>query len=360
MRRLLLPIALFACAGKAPEENPGPDAPVDEVPLGPKVSGKVMDYFGAVALDGSTVATDGIDPPKAATSEADGSYALDDFPVGSKVFFSVSRPDYRPTRNVATSVVDADVEQDIYVMSVADVTRQYTTLGLTPTAGRAVFAVELQRNNGTPLVGVPLEDFLLVDALDQPVPGIRTVFFGALDVDPDLLESTAVDGRARLAILDVPPGAYSLQVTILDGEGNPRTLSTSLAALADGATLGVLGGIGGAGGGGGNPDPSFAADVYPRLQRAALGGLGCANCHTAGGVGAVLVLDAPAADVLASLMPPAPGGRIDSLAPVESMLLTKPLYELEPPQDHPNATFLDTNDPDYRLILRWISNGLKP
>ena len=43
------------------------------------------------------------------------------------------------------------------------------------------------------------------------------------------------------------------------------------------------------------------------------------------------------------------------------MLLTKPLYEPPPLiQNHPNATFIDINDPDYKLFMLWISNGLKP
>jgi hypothetical protein len=42
-------------------------------------------------------------------------------------------------------------------------------------------------------------------------------------------------------------------------------------------------------------------------------------------------------------------------------LLKRPLYEAPPaPQDHPNATFLDVNAPDYKLFLLWITNGAKP
>ena len=43
------------------------------------------------------------------------------------------------------------------------------------------------------------------------------------------------------------------------------------------------------------------------------------------------------------------------------MLLKRPLYEQPPAaQDHPNATFIDTNDADYKLFLLWITNGAKP
>ena len=41
--------------------------------------------------------------------------------------------------------------------------------------------------------------------------------------------------------------------------------------------------------------------------------------------------------------------------PADSLLLTKPLYD-DPP-NHPNATFLDMNDPDYIVFLQWITQG---
>jgi MFS superfamily sulfate permease-like transporter len=41
------------------------------------------------------------------------------------------------------------------------------------------------------------------------------------------------------------------------------------------------------------------------------------------------------------------------------LFLTKPLYE-PPPYNHPNATFIDVNDANYKLFLLWITNGAKP
>jgi len=102
--------------------------------------------------------------------------------------------------------------------------------------------------------------------------------------------------------------------------------------------------------------PRFTADIYPRLQTAANGGRGCANCHTVGGQGAVAVFNALPSDVLAALK--AKPGLLDLTTPANSLLLTKPLYE-QPPlvQNHPNATFVDANDPDYKRILLWIQQG---
>jgi hypothetical protein len=86
----------------------------------------------------------------------------------------------------------------------------------------------------------------------------------------------------------------------------------------------------------------------------AAGGLGCASCHTATGVAAVLAYDEPAATVLMNMK--AIPGVIDLATPADSLFLTKPLYE-PAPYNHPNATFLDTTDPDYKLLLRWIEQG---
>lgn len=363
MRHVAISLTLVACAGNAPPSNPidDVDAGVDAPPiaLGKKVSGKVMDYFGAVPLSDTMIATDGIDPPKNTTTNIDGNWELLDVPVGSKVFLATTRLNYRPTRNVAVAVDEMDVVQDVYALSVADVNRNYTSrLGALPIAGNAFVAVELQRNNGTPLEGVALADVVLHDALDQPVLNLNATFMGAVDVDPLILVSTAVNGRSRVALFNVPPGAYTLKVPVINGQGGTDILTTPIVAVADGATLGKLGGMGM----GGMPnvtDPKFTVDIYPRLQRAALGGTGCANCHTALGTAALLIFDDGATAVQARLTIGI-NGRIDTTTPANSMLLTKPLYELTPPQNHPNATYLDVNDLDYKLIMLWIQNGLKP
>ncbi len=122
--------------------------------------------------------------------------------------------------------------------------------------------------------------------------------------------------------------------------------------VADGATLALTGGQGD---GMGTPMPKFAMNIYPKLQKAAAGGLGCANCHTANGPAAATVQFDLGADATLTAMKARPGV-IDLTTPENSLLLTKPLYE-PPPYNHPNATFIDTNDPDYKLILTWIQQG---
>jgi hypothetical protein len=326
-----------------------------------------MDYFAGTALPDSTVATDGITPPMSATSITDGSWSLANVPVGSKLFLSVTHPNYRPTRNALVSVDAMPVTSDVYLMSTADVNRQYTSVGKAPVAGKAFFAAEMLRDNGTPLEGIPLADVTLVDAANAPVPGVLgPFFFGTVgDIDAAVTVSTLVNGKARVAFLDVPPGSYTVKINVPNNMAGITVQSTTIVTLADGATIAKTGKAGngtGVGTGGTQPnvtDPSFKDDVYPSLQRAAAGGLGCANCHTAGGPGAVLVLDDGAPAVMARLS--ATLGVIDTTTPASSMFLTKPLYELPPTiQNHPNATFLDATDLHYTMFMNWITKGLKP
>jgi hypothetical protein len=362
---------LAACVGGAPPPVTGDDD-VDDPDGAPaqaqRVSGTAMDYFvPGTPLQGVALVTDGIDPPRMATTSAGGGFAIADLPVGSQLFFSASRSGYRPTRN-QIAIADAAVEQDIYLMSMTDVNRQYATGGKTPAAGRAFVVAELQRPNGTPLTGVLLTSIKLVGAADAPVPGVFGPYsFGATgDIAPAVTQTETHGGKARVAFLDVPAGSFSLKVTFQDGQGLPQTLTAPITTVADGATLVRAGGMGdtgggtGAGGGGaGTPTPRFAADIFPRLQTAANGGRGCANCHTAGGLGAIAVLNTLPADVLAALK--AKPGLLDLATPANSLLLTKPLYEPAPaPQNHPNATFVDGNDADYKLILLWIQQGAQP
>jgi len=358
----------MACAGKAPHsQGTEPDAPADTdagvdgptTVTSAAVSGKTIDYFGNVNMKSADLASDGLDPQLTATSSGtDASYSLD-VPVGSKLYVVASKTGYRPTRSTPIKVADMPVAQDIYAMTTTDVNRQYTTLGKTPTAGTAVIIADMRMANGMPVTGIAPTGVQLLDATNTPVTlTIPPTFIGSAgDVDPALTTATAygTPARSRVMLLDVPVGNYTLAVTYPGTAGN-ITDNTPITTTADGAVLALSGGMMAPAGGG--TDPHFAQDIYPRLQRAADGGLGCANCHTAGGAAAVLPYDADADTVLANMRT---ANVINATTPAMSLFLMRPLYEQPPtPQDHANATFLDVNDPDYKLFLLWITNGTKP
>lgn len=371
MRRtlsLFLLAGISGCPGAAPDDqNAQPDASTegDASTTALMLSGKVMDYFGGTAVADVMLATDGLQPPGQATSAADGAYQVE-VAVGSKLFLLASKTAYRTTRNTSVDIGEMPVTQDVYLMSEQDVRNQYTAVGATPTAGTAIVIADLRRNNNMPLDGIPLTNIQLLDAANQPVATAKGPFgFNAGgSVDQAVTTVTTYSGKARIAYLDVPPGTYTLAVTYLNGMNQNTTMNTSVTAAADGGTLLVTGGMGGGGGGGGDggatvTDPSFAMHIYPKLQRAGAGGLGCANCHTLTGPAAVLKYDEAPGTVLANIT--AIPGVINATTPADSLLLKRPLYEAPPlPQDHPNATFLDVNDADYKLFLLWIQKGAKP
>lgn len=356
---LLAAAAAAGCAGEAPgmSVDAGGDDGGDDVDAAPaltfSVTGKAKDYFTGTALAQVAIATDGMQPELSGTTDSAGDYRLDGVPPGTVFYVSTSRLQFRPTRNEPVRVETESITADQLVVSLPDSRRQYTTLNLTPTAGTAVLFADLRRNNGTPLEGVPLTDIVLVDPAGAPV-GLGPYFFGPtgdLVANATLATSTAYNGRARVGFLDVPPGPVVLKVTSTPpAGGGPRTEELQLVAAADGATLAATGSQGA---GPGMMARTFTTDVYPRLQTAANGGLGCANCHTAGGAGAVLQYDLPVQMAYDAIM--ARPNVVVTATPADSLLLTKPLYD-DPP-NHPNATFLDMNDPDYIVFLQWIMQG---
>lgn len=363
-------VVLAGCPGKAPP-NSGDDGPevdaaveVDAPPADPgqRLTGKTMDYFTAnTPMVGAMITSDGVEPVMTGTSIAGGEFTFEGVPTGSKLYLSVARsPIYRPTRNVPVSVEGVAVVNDLYMATVADINRQYATAGLPlPVAGKSVLFAELKGATGLPLDNIPLTAVTLVSATDVPVPGIAGPFaFGANDITPAALNATIVNGRTRIAILDVPPGNHTLKVTFTPLGGALTTLTVPVMAVADGATLAATGGTTGAVPPPVITNPTFATHIYPKLQKAALGGLGCANCHTAGGTGGGVIQYDLGATITLENMKARPG-LIDLLAPAASLFLTKPLYE-PAPANHPNATFIDINDADYKLFLLWITQGALP
>jgi len=356
--------SLAGCPGKAPENNIDPDAAVEVDAMDVTaimLTGKVVDYFGNTNVEAATLSTDGLDPAITTTSATGGTYEIQ-VAVGSKLFVVADKTGYRVTRNQAIEIADTSVMQDLYVATTQDVLNNYTAaVGAAPVAGTAFLAAELRRNNNQPLDGIPLTNITLVDAANAPVAGVKGpfIFNAAGALDPVATDAATFQGRSRIAFLDVPPGTYTLLATYPNNGGGTQTNSTPVTTSADGVTLALSGGGMGGNMGGAVTDPSFAMHIYPKLQRAAAGGLGCANCHTLSGPAAVLKYDDPAATVLANIT--ARPGVINATTPADSLLLVRPLYEAPPtPQDHPNATFLSVNDADYKLFLLWIQNGAKP
>ena len=107
-------------------------------------------------------------------------------------------------------------------------------------------------------------------------------------------------------------------------------------------------------------DVDFDTQIYPLFQTVDQGGLGCQGCHTdqggaqpAGG----LNLYGGAAAAFAGLDPANYPVRVNVQNPSMSLLLTKPLYEVDGNQNHPIFAFVSPQDPAYLLLYGWIQGG---
>jgi hypothetical protein len=107
-------------------------------------------------------------------------------------------------------------------------------------------------------------------------------------------------------------------------------------------------------------DVSFSGDVMPIFAKR-----GCENCHSGNSIGADLgglTLNGSDNKVYKELTNEVSETygqtRVDVDNPTKSLVLQLPLLE-DPPDNHPNATFASTSDPDYLTLLGWITEGAK-
>jgi len=369
VRGIVIAVITVACAGKAPT-NPAssPDASTGGGDDGGgsavtalTVSGTVVDYFtGDLLGTTSLVQTDGVDPQASATALPDGSYSLS-VATGSKLYLVATRNGYQSTRNAITTVADMPVSQPLYLLSESDVQRQYTSVGSAENGTDGFVEIQLEKNDGTPLTGIGSAAIALLDSAGSAV-AVASYFVGSVgDLDPAVTTST-IEGSngARAGLINVPKGAYSLAVTYTSGMGQPTTSYTPVVVDAGAATLAISGGKGAPSAAPPPATPSFATDIYPRLQKASAGGLGCANCHTATGPEGASSLPYDGTPSATFTLVTTTPNVVVAATPATSLFLTMPLYETAPPQNHPNATFLDVTDPDYKLFLAWITAGAKP
>jgi hypothetical protein len=395
---LTLPLAFLgvaACTGKVPT-NDDPDASTQpdasEAPLRVNVSGTTLDYFAPdpTPLPATALDIEGVTPPVTNTSDGAGLYTFELEP-GSSAYVIATRPAFRPTRNVPV-VTDGEmpIVTDMYAGSAQETLNLYNLAGggtVDVVSGTAVVIADLKRNNGMPLETATLADISLVDNAVPPAPvlGIDGPYFFDINgqLDPALLTAPIGLPSVRVGILNCPVApigvSYNLLVNYLNDQGMPMTFTVPIMCDNTGLTLARTGGMGGGGGGGGGggmgvPNPQFARDVYPRLQRPAVDPLGraCASCHNNARLaptGPTCIAnpatcvpwsaETPAADLLALLIA-RPGVIVPPPDVATSLFLTKPLLELTPPQNHPNTTFLSTTDPDYIIFMDWISQGALP
>jgi hypothetical protein len=230
------------CVGDLPSAPPSgqPDAGGgggDAPPGLAALSGTAVDYFSGDPLPGIALATVGLTPELASTSDANGDYSFDQVPTG--VVFEVrAQADqfYRPTLNPRVRYDGDPLVANVALISIIDAQRQHATVGLPVEPNTSILVGELLKGDGTPRDGVLAGSIQLLDALGEPV-GQGPYFFGVFDVDPLLQQSVIHQNRARFAYLNVPPGSHTLNVLYPEegggggGGGGGDQLKTSEVAL---------------------------------------------------------------------------------------------------------------------------------
>jgi hypothetical protein len=201
------------------------------------ISGTVRDYFSNAA--GPGIVLDWEDPlGLTVTSSSTGDYQITGLLETDIVFITGSAANVRSTRNEPVVLGTSNATADVFVVTTADAARQHTAVGDTPTTGTADVYVTLVDALGQPHENLPLADIMIADTADDPVGLGPFVFGSAGDIVPQatLSVTTAFNGRARVAFLNVPRGRHELRVAY-DDNGTPRTKTRLVDTDSAGVTL---------------------------------------------------------------------------------------------------------------------------
>lgn len=339
-------LATTACGGDNMDPAPGDDnEPSDTDVSAISVSGTVVDFESGASIEGSaSVSTDGLSPAPT-VSMTGAQFTVEGVaPFSTFHLLASSPPNYRSTYNVVVETADSNVSNlELAALHEDFVDSLYTEFALDADGG--FLLAQLVDDSGAPRAGVPGDVFALDDAVVGP-------YFLDEERQPDAeLSQSSASGYALF--FQVEPGLASLgaapdsgwTMAMADSPVAARTATLATITVSEGA-LEVPSGV------------SFAQDVAPIFEER-----GCVLCHDGGGIGkdlGGLHLNGAAEKMFRELtqeLSPSLGiTRVDPENPEESILLTYPSRE-DPPDDHPNATFLSKSDPDYLTILGWIQEG---
>jgi hypothetical protein len=343
---LLSCLMLLGACGDDGGGGAGGDGGVDEIPA-LRITGSVVDFStGDPLTGGATISTDGLSPAPT-VSVTGANFEITGIPPFSNFhLLAGSPPDYRSTYSVVVQVEDTD-RTDLTVEALSEdfIDSLYATFAVTETAGTSLVVAKLMDDQGAALADVPASAFALEAGTDGP-------YFLDADKAPDaaLTKSSA---SGYVVVFNVAPGLVSFvadegaNLTLLMADSPVANRAATLAEIvvSDGAIV-VPTGV------------SFSQDITPIFDRR-----GCVLCHSGSGIGkdlGGLHLNGEANKMYKELAEEISANhgitRVNLASPAESLMLTFPSKE-EPPDVHPNVTFISNADPDYLLMLGWITEG---
>jgi hypothetical protein len=344
-----VPAACSDDGGNNVDYDAGPDANLYDVPKY-QVSGTVYDFYAGEAIAGpAEISVKGILP--APQAEIDGAQFTVDGILPSSVINLVasSGAQYRKTYNESIEVVNADLSGvQAKVLSETYLEQLATAFGVTPVPGTSILLVKVVDQAGSPRAGIPANAFYVNSAAaprgpyflnenKQAAPGLTAtdasgyaIFYDLpLNADSTLLITGATGGNYTMIMPVSPAGADAVtlaKVVVVDGDIQPPI------------------------------DVSFENQIVQIFTAR-----GCTYCHSGGGQGrqdANLSLQGSPAlmhkELTEEISPIWGITRVNAQYPEQSLILTLPGPT---PDNHPNTTFANVNDPDYQLILGWIVEG---
>ena len=311
------------------------------------IGGSLVDFATGEALTGgATVSTDGI-VPAPTVSITGASFQIEGIPPFSNFHLLVgSPPDYRSTYSVVVQTENTDLSGLTFeTLSEDFIDSLYSTFGVTAADGTSLVIAKLVDDQGAAQADVPAAAFALEVGQEGP-------FFLAPDRSADAA-LTQSSSSGYVVVFNVAPGLVSfvadeaadVSMVMADSPVAARAATLAEIVVQNGAIV-VPTGV------------SFSQQIVPIFDNR-----GCVLCHSGSGIGkdlGGLHLNGEANKMYKELVQEISDihakTRVDLEVPEASLMLTLPSKE-DPPDVHPNSTFLSNADPDYLLLLGWIQEG---
>ncbi len=340
--------------------------PQDATVTSVAVRGRLIDWRSSSAIAGARIDAYGVSPPLFTFSDANGDFTLDPVPAQGALILIVTPGDGHVTTISSTIWIGSESIEALFVpvLSSVDALTFGQNFAVQQTSGGAILGLVLDSAQN-PLSGIS-DLRILPDTMShssafylsqsrQPAPSASATSsaggFVFLNVTTSNLVVQVADPAGDVFSTVgtiVRPGAWTLVDLAAEpppppGEETPTPTETPGGDDDDddGST---------------EPVVDFVTQVYPifgPMDR------NCASCHKGGQPGdqvGKLKLNENAGKVCTELTvevsPRSLVIRVDKIDPPASLILTKPLGT-----GHPNIQFVSTEDPDYRMILRWIEQG---
>ncbi len=310
------------------------------------VSGVVRDWRSGAGVAGAQVRSVGITPELTTTAAADGSFTLDGVYVNGYVMIEVLAGGYVRTQSPPILVEEADLTGlAVDLLGQTDAAAIKTEFSITDVTGAGHVLGSVRRADGTGITGIAnIGVFPAGFLADGP-----HFFDAAGNPDATVLATTS---SGTFTFFNVTTGNIAVRASEPGFDFQPE------GTLVRPGVWSIVT-IGGAGNGSTTPTPtptptmtpgpqSYLTDIYPIF---AARGCSAGGCHRGGGAPNGLRLEQAAATVY-----PLVFARCNTTTVDASLLLVKPLFEATPNHGGGNI-FLNTDDPDYRKMHRWITDG---